>query len=111
MNKDLKKLSKNIYLLPFFCGFLYFVVIFIKVPVIGDRWMESWTYYDLQDIWRGLFTQAMWMQRANTRVFSNLFSMLFDKNIYQSSIECFYADGFLSSESTWFQRIPGKGLA
>ena len=82
MRENKIKLREGIYLAPFICGFFYFMYIFIKVPVIDDRWMESWAYYDLQDTWRVLFTQIRWMQGANARVFSNLFSVLFDKNVY-----------------------------
>lgn len=86
MYNNLKLLKKNIYLLPFFCGFIYFLFIFIKVPIVADRWMEQITYYDLQDTWRVLFDQIRWMQKANARVFSNLLSLLFDKNVYVRAV-------------------------
>ncbi len=109
MNKNLKKLSKNIYLFPFLCGFFYFVVIFIKVPVVEDRWLEKVAYYDLQDTWRVLFTQVRWMQRYNARVFSNLFSMLFDKNIYvRAVLNAFMLMAFCYLSSFGFREYPEK---
>ena len=62
MRENKIKLREGIYLAPFICGFFYFMYIFIKVPVIDDRWMESWAYYDLQDTWRVLFTQ-IWISK------------------------------------------------
>lgn len=70
------------YFFPFIGGGAYYFIIFITMPAILDRWMESFTHYDLQDAWRLVCTQYFWLKLANARIFSNLFSAIVDPNIY-----------------------------
>lgn len=62
-------------------GTLYFFYIFYCAPPTGDRMMDGVLYYDLGDPWINIFGQVRWIQGANARVLSNIFSSIVDRNI------------------------------
>lgn len=77
MEEMKKRIKENI--LYVIC-FLIFVYIFYMIPPVCDRWMEGFLV-EFEDPWRYVFCQYRWMQIANGRALSNLFSYFVDKNI------------------------------
>lgn len=86
MKKIGNLLNEKFDILLFGATFLFFVYVFSVMPPIADRWMEGIAYYHTEDPWRFLFAQIRWMQIANARIFSNIFSAIVDRNIYVRAI-------------------------
>lgn len=66
--------------------FLFFFYIFYMTPQVCDRWMEENIHSAIEYPERFFISQIRWMQIANARVFSNIFSFFIDYNIVVHSL-------------------------
>lgn len=61
------------------------LIVYLAPPVC-DRWMETVTPWQVGDLCRYLWSLTYWFFNVSTRILSNLFSFLIDKNFFSRAI-------------------------